>query len=137
MATLTLERYFFANSIERHHWRNNIAGFRGFQKNSYHSVWKSPKKSYKHCERSELRLHFVRAKVKLKMSKQSILRVFENLMLVVKQYYQIGHFYNDKNLWKMPKLKCIILSNFQTLCASGLFIGIVTKRTCLQFYRKY
>ena len=32
-------------------------------------------------------------------------RLFENLMLAVKQCYQTGHFKQDKNWWKMPKLK--------------------------------
>ena len=30
---------------------------------------------------------------------------FENLKLAVKQCYQTGQFYQDKNWWKMPKFK--------------------------------
>ena len=41
-----------------------------------------------------------------------IWRVFENLMLAVKQYYQTCHFQKDKNWWKMPKFKCDILSKW-------------------------
>ena len=45
-----------------------------------------------HCERRELRLHFEWTKVNQKCQKWSILRVFENLKLAVKQCYQTYQF---------------------------------------------
>ena len=42
----------------------------------------------------------------IKSAKNSqFLRFFENLELAVKQCYQMGHFYLDKNWWKIPKSK--------------------------------
>ena len=38
-------------------------------------------------------------------------RVFENLKLAV-------NFNRTKNWWKLPKFKCVILSDFQTMCNS-------------------
>ena len=45
-----------------------------------------------------------------------IWRVFENLKFVNKQCYQTGQFEYVKNWWKMPKFKCDIFSDFQTMC---------------------
>ena len=60
---------------------------------------------------------FARSSTTIKNAKKgSFWRVFENLKLAVKQCYQTGQFYNDKNWWKMPKFKCDILSDFQTMC---------------------
>ena len=42
-------------------------------------------------------------------------RIFENLKLAVKQCYQTGQFQLDKKWCKMPKFKCDILSDFQTM----------------------
>ena len=61
-----------------------------------------------HCEQSELRLYFGQKFIKNAKNGQ-FWRYFENLKLAVNQCYQ------DKNWWKMPKFKCDILSNFQTL----------------------
>ena len=53
------------------------------------TVFENHRKSLiQHCERSELRLHFEWTKC----PKSPIWRVFENLMLAVKQSYQTGQF---------------------------------------------
>ena len=51
----------------------------------------------RHCERSELRLHFEWTKDNQNVKNGQFVRVFENLNLAVKQCYQTGHFWLDKN----------------------------------------
>ena len=59
-----------------------------------------------------------------------ILRVFENLKLAVKQCYQTGQFYMDKNWWKMPKLKNSNATYWVILkhCASSKNLKVETLR---------
>ena len=42
-------------------------------------------------------------------------RVFENMKLAVEQCYQTGKLLLDKSWWKIGKLKCHIMGDFQTL----------------------
>ena len=56
------------------------------------TVFENHRKSLiQHCERSELRLHFVSPKVNQKCKKMLFWRLFENLKSTVKQCYQTGH----------------------------------------------
>ena len=86
------------------------------------TVFENHRKSLiQHCERSELRLHFEWTKC----PKSPIWRVFENLMLAVKQSYQTGQFKIGQKLVenaKIEKFKCDILGYFQTLCC-GAFLS--------------
>ena len=61
------------------------------------------KSRIQHCERSELRLHFWVEKVHKKCQKQ-FGGIFECKKLEVKQGYQIGHFYLDKQLVENAKI---------------------------------
>ena len=82
-----------------------ISVMRTLTKKSMHSVWKSLKKSHfytvfenhwksliQHCEQSELRLHFEWTKHLRNAENGPIWRVFENLLLAVKQSYQTIQF---------------------------------------------
>ena len=65
----------------------------------YRTVFENHRKSLiQHCERSKLRLHFEWTKVNFEMPKMAnFWRLFENVKLAVKQFYQTGQFYKDKN----------------------------------------
>ena len=57
------------------------------------TVFENPKKCLiQLCERSELRLHLEQTKLIKNALNGQFWRVFENLKLVVKQCYQMGHF---------------------------------------------
>ena len=57
------------------------------------TVFENHRKSLiQHCERSELRLHFERKKVFKNAKNHPFWRLVENLKLLSKQCYQIGHF---------------------------------------------
>ena len=67
------------------------------------TVFENHRKSLiQHYEQSELHLHFERTKV---YQKYFNFTSFENLYLTVKQCSQIGQFWLDKYLWKMPKFR--------------------------------
>ena len=75
---------------EKEVWRFEITKKLSFP---YSRCLKITKSIIQHCERSELRLHFEWTKVYFKNAKNGpFWRVFENLMLAVKQCYQTGHF---------------------------------------------
>ena len=85
------------------------------------------KSRIQHCERSELRLHFEWINAK----NSPFWRVFEKLKLVVKQCYQIGHFFIEQKSVENVKIKNIkwdILRNIQTLTSpnqkskNGIFV---------------
>ena len=75
-----------------------------------------------HCERSELRLHFEWTKVNLKMPK--IVHFGEFLKTWSLRSNSVTR--HVKSWWKMPKFKCDILSNFQTMCSCNSY-------QCLKF----
>ena len=103
----------------------NKKGFEKIPLKIIHGVWKSQKKS--HSTRAKrATFTFWVDKSSLKEAKNGpIWRVFENLMLAVKQSYQTGQFKIGQKLVenaKIEKFKCDILGYFQTLCC-GAFLS--------------
>ena len=71
-----------------------------------HGVWKSPKKSHSTLRANRPTFIFSVDKSWLENIKNGeFWRRFGNLKLAVKQCYQTGQFWKDKNWWSMPKLK--------------------------------